>query len=168
MLGLLVLARRPRPVAAALTSFTIGHSLTLALAALGFAVLPPAFAEIGIASSLVYVALLVARPEGAMGRRPLVGAAAMGLLHGMGFASAFREAGVPRPQIPVALFAFNLGIEIAQLAFVLAIFAVWRLASRIDRLRAPSARALLGHAMGAVAAMWVIDRVLQVVLHPGA
>lgn len=168
VLGLVVLARRARPVAAALTSFTVGHSVTLALAALGVVVLPPALAEIGIATSLVYVAILVARPDGAWGRRPLVGAAAMGLLHGMGFASAFREAGVPRPQIPLALLAFNLGIEIAQLAFVLALLAVWTLASRIDRLRAPTARALLGHAMGAVAAMWVIDRVLQVVLHPRA
>lgn len=121
VLGLLLLAGTRRRVVGAVTSFTAGHSVTLALAALGVVRLPVMAVEAAIAWSLVVVARELARatPTPTVTRRhPGVVAALFGLLHGFGFASALSTAGLPRHDVARALAGFNLGVELGQLAFV--------------------------------------------------
>jgi hypothetical protein len=83
-------------------------------------------------------------------------------LHGFGFASALREVGLPQNAIPVALLFFNLGVEVGQLLFIAAVFAVTtfarQVASRIDLPRLTWAWRVPPYAIGSVAAFWVIQR----------
>jgi hydrogenase/urease accessory protein HupE len=159
VLGVAFLARSVRRAALALTAFTVGHSLTLSAAALGVLQVPTAWAEIAIAASLVWLALEVVRAdgEGNATRRLAPACGALGLVHGLGFASALAEAGLPQADVPLALACFNIGIEVVQLAFAGALFAMVAL-TRSTRLTWDRARPWLGHAIGAVAAMLCIER----------
>ena len=78
-----------------------------------------------------------------------------GLLHGMGFAGALREVGLPSGEIPMALFSFNVGIELGQLAFVIALLALTPL---VRQLPLPLPRRVAVYAMGSLAAFWMIER----------
>jgi hydrogenase/urease accessory protein HupE len=148
LLGLLLLARTPRAAVLSLTAFTLGHSLTLSAAVLGWLVVPTPLAELAIAGSILVLALDVVQGR-ATSRLPLLGAG-LGLLHGLGFASVLVEAGLPPSDVPLALACFNLGIELGQLAIALAVLPLLRFAR-------PHA-GLLGHAMGALGAMWCLQR----------
>jgi hypothetical protein len=113
-----------------------------------------------IALSVVAAAAEVARPDrpGLLSRAPFLLAGCFGLLHGMGFAGALAELGLPTEQVPLALFAFNAGIELGQLALVApALIVAWLLghatASRVDRSPA-LLRGVPGYALGTVAAVW--------------
>lgn len=122
VLGLVFLVRGLARLAALVTAFTVGHTASLALAAFGAVRLPSAPVEVAIAASLVWLGLRVLdrsdEPSSeASPREPFV-ALAFGLVHGLGFAGAFREAGASDESLPRALLGFNLGIEVAQLAFV--------------------------------------------------
>ncbi|MBW2240704.1 MAG: HupE/UreJ family protein [Deltaproteobacteria bacterium] len=123
VLGLMLLMPTSRKLLAAVTAFTLGHSLTLALAALGILGVPQGLVELTIAATLVVLAreTLLPHPEAsALVRRPWIAPAAFGLVHGLGFAGALAELGLPGHAIPLALFAFNVGIEIGQIGVVLA------------------------------------------------
>jgi len=161
LLGLMLLVKERRRLLATVTAFTLGHSVTLSLAALGFVHIPAAPAEVAIALSILVLAVELARDRpGALGRRPWAMAAAFGLLHGLGFAGALAEVGLPAREIPLALLSFNTGIEVAQIAFLAAISAVlfaWRPVAR--RLPKWSA-AVPVYAIGSLAAYWMIDRVV--------
>jgi hypothetical protein len=146
------------------SAFTVGHSLTLSLAVLGWLRVPASLAELGIAASLLLLGVELARPAGArvgwLRRAPLAMAAGFGLLHGLGFAGALSELGLPASDIPLALFAFNLGIELGQLLVVaglLLLATAWR---RLDWPRASPAwqRALPAYATGSLAGYWFIER----------
>ena len=104
------------------TAFTLAHSITLAAATLGFIHVPTAPVEATIALSIVFLAGELARGEGGRGAAtrsyPWLIAFSFGLLHGLGFAGALAEVGLPQGEIPLALFAFNVGVELGQLAFV--------------------------------------------------
>ncbi|MFY0531927.1 HupE/UreJ family protein [Nannocystis pusilla] len=162
--GLALLVRPALRLAGALTAFTAAHSLTLALAALGLLALPQPPVEACIAVSLVLLARALARDE-----RPSAGAAwrlagACGLLHGLGFAGALAEIGLPPDAAAPALLAFNAGVELGQLlvaVVVLALAALARaaLAALPARARAPL-RALPALGLGAVAVAWTVERVL--------
>ncbi|NUP06227.1 MAG: HupE/UreJ family protein [Polyangiaceae bacterium] len=163
IVGIVALGIQWRKAALALTAFTFGHSVTLSLAALGIFALPSQWAEIGIAASLVWLAMEVVRGEGEAqgGAARLAGACgAIGLVHGLGFASALSEAGLPENEVPLALFGFNVGIELAQLALVGLLAAVTMLAARRGFFTRGAAQRWLGHAMGAVAVMWCIERIV--------
>lgn len=155
--------RRARALAAAVTAFTLGHSVTLALAALGWVHFDPRLAELGIALTLLFLACEVARPQAAgrsrLGAHPGVMAASFGLVHGLGFAGALAGIGLPDGAIPMALLGFNAGIEIAQLAFVGLLLAAGAAVRRI-RSALPGMAVRLGPAyvMGGVAAYWCIER----------
>lgn len=162
VIGLLLLVRRARALAGAITAFTLAHSLTLALQVLGAVRLAPAPVEAAIALSVLLLAREILRPreEGTLAqRRPWVVAFGFGLLHGLGFAGGLGALGVPEAQIPAALLGFNLGLEAAQLALVaaaLGLAAVARpLATRLPRWahRAPA------YGIGAFAAFWTLQRV---------
>lgn len=165
--GLALLARRARSLVAALTAFTVGHSLTLAASVLHVVKVPAPLAEIAIALSLVFLGVRVVRAKTA--EPPLrlaVVAASMGLLHGLGFAYALAESGLPEGEVPLALFGFNVGIEVGQLGFVLALVAVaWcaRRARVAERLGRVDLRMVAGYGMGGCATMWCIERVAAIV-----
>jgi hydrogenase/urease accessory protein HupE len=163
VLGLLLLVRGLRPLVLTITAFTLGHSITLSLAALGLTNLPSSLIEVVIALTILVLALELVREEGAresrMRRRPWVMSAVFGLLHGLGFASALREIGLPEHEIPFSLLSFNIGIELGQLFFVFAILALRRLLS--GRLRAVPAwiSHVPAYTMGSLSTFWIFQRV---------
>lgn len=162
VVGLVLLARRLKAVTLAVTSFTIGHSITLIAAALGWLVVPTAWAELAIAASLVLlgVRIVTQDPDTPAPNVSRLGAlaGAMGLLHGLGFAAALRDAGLPEGEIPLALAAFNVGIEVAQIALVLGLFAVFFVVQKARYQPRDRHRAVAGYALGALAAMWCLER----------
>jgi hydrogenase/urease accessory protein HupE len=164
VLGLLFLVRGRRALLLTITAFTLGHSVTLSLAALGWLKLPSAPVEAAIAASIFVLALELAREGKNRGTSPWKMAASFGLLHGVGFAGALAEAGLPQDDVPLALFGFNLGIEIGQLAFVAAILllmtaldrlpAKWKEAKpSIERLSLPAA-----YLIGSLSFYWLLER----------
>ena len=145
----------------AVTGFTLAHSLTLGLAALEFITVPMVIVEALIALSIVALAAeLLYRDGPSLGQRyPILVSGTIGLLHGLGFASALREMGLPQEDVLIALFAFNIGVEAGQLGFV-ALFKlvviVWyklREAPDIWRRGFPEL-------VGALAAFWFFQRLL--------
>ncbi len=172
VIGLGLLLGATRRLLIAITAFTAGHSVTLALAALGWVRVPAAAVEVAIAATIVALALSLARaravvdppaPSG-IARRPAVLPFAFGLLHGLGFAGALVALGLPQHAIPLALFAFNLGIELGQLALVgLLLTLVLALAqSRALRLATPPrlvrAHEAAASAIGGLGVFWCLDR----------
>jgi hydrogenase/urease accessory protein HupE len=158
VLGLVLLVRGRRALAATVTAFTAGHSVTLSLAMLGVVHVPPAPVEALIAASIFVVAVELRR-DGATGRRPWWMAGTFGLLHGLGFAGALAQVGLPDTDIPLALAAFNVGIEIGQLLFVAAVLSIGLLLrGRLARWRAVPA-----YGIGTLAAFWVFERVAALV-----
>jgi hydrogenase/urease accessory protein HupE len=158
LLALLWLARGGRSLFAAVSAFTVAHTLTLAAAALGFVRVAPQPVEAAIALSVAFLAREIAVGERGGMRRPWLVAFAFGLLHGFGFAGALREVGLPERAIPLALLCFNVGVELGQLVFAAAVAAPAVAALRL----LPSRRwreALPAYGIGAPAAYWTITRV---------
>ncbi|MDG2335399.1 MAG: HupE/UreJ family protein [Myxococcota bacterium] len=162
VLGLILLVVGVRPLVKTVTAFTVGHSVTLSIVALGFVRVPSALIEVLIAASVLLLAVELTtrspdRPS-LLRRKPWLVALAFGLLHGMGFAGALAEIGLPDDEIPLALFAFNVGIELGQLAFVAVILAGEALL-RGPIERAPSwLRKLPAYTIGVLAVYWVLER----------
>jgi hydrogenase/urease accessory protein HupE len=127
LLGLLLVGGRLRSLLAAVSAFTLAHSITLALASLSVFVPSPRLVEPAIALSIAYVGLENLFVKDASKRWRIT--FPFGLIHGFGFAGALREIGLPHGQIPIALVSFNLGVEIGQLG-VLAIVLPATLAAR--------------------------------------
>jgi hydrogenase/urease accessory protein HupE len=162
VLCLLLLVRGIRQLLATITAFTLAHSITLAAATLGLIRVPTAPVEATIALSIVFLASELVRGEAGRGAvtrlYPWLVAFSFGLLHGLGFAGALAEVGLPQGEIPLALFAFNVGVELGQLAFVAAMLSLARLV-RLLPLRLPVwAPRAAGYAIGSVAAFWVFAR----------
>lgn len=158
--GLFMLCKTNASLAKTITSFTVGHSITLGIAALGYARLPARPIEALIAASVLALAVELAReaPEPTLMRRyPWPMALLFGLLHGLGFAAALSEIGLPSGEIPIALFSFNIGIELGQLVFVAGLLA---LAALVRSLSIPVPSRLTIYAMGSLAAFWMIERSL--------
>jgi hydrogenase/urease accessory protein HupE len=120
--GLMLIVRGWRKLVKAVTAFTVAHSITLTSATLGWATLPSRPVEAMIAISIVMVAAEVVRMERGQNSLAIVSpwtvAFAFGLLHGFGFAGALGDLGLPQGDIPLALLAFNIGVELGQLAFI--------------------------------------------------
>jgi hydrogenase/urease accessory protein HupE len=163
VLGLVLLVRSRRTLLYTVTAFTLGHSVTLSLAVLGFVDFPPRLVELAIALSILVLAAELARPgEGEahlLRRRPWALAFAFGLLHGLGFAGALAAVGLPAEEIPLSLFSFNVGIELGQLAFIAGVLLA-REALRAVATGGPAwLRAAPAYAIGSLAAFWCIERV---------
>jgi hydrogenase/urease accessory protein HupE len=169
--ALVILVRDWRRVALTVTAFTIAHSITLAAATLDMVNVPGPPVEAAIALSILLVAVeIVNARRGApslAARWPWLVAFCFGLLHGLGFAGALAEVGLPHHAIPIALLFFNLGVEIGQLAFVATVLAAGELFRRAIALRfapAPVQRAVnrrdvtAAYAIGTVSAYWLIER----------
>jgi hypothetical protein len=122
---------------------------------------PQAPVEMAIAASVFVLAVELARDPArpsAMRRRPWLMAATFGLLHGLGFAAALANAGLPSDDVPLALFAFNCGIELGQLAFVAVVLAVRAAAAPAWRRLPAWGHRIPLYAMGSLAAFWWIER----------
>lgn len=166
VLGLLLLATSTRLLIETITAFTVGHSITLSLAALGIANVPSGPVEVLIAISIFVLAVELARgPKTSptlLRRFPWLMAFLFGLLHGLGFAGALREIGLPPDDIPLSLFSFNVGIEAGQLAFVFAVLLLGFVLRRVlERLPAWSERVPV-YGIGCLSAYWVLERVSEV------
>jgi hydrogenase/urease accessory protein HupE len=166
--GLFLLCASMRPLVKTITSFTVGHSVTLSLAALGYTNLPSGPIEVLIAASVLALAVELARGgaqaearETLMRRYPWPMALLFGLLHGMGFAGALREVGLPQGEIPMALFSFNVGIELGQLVFVVGLVVAAALLRRVP-LPMPLPQRAAVYVMGSLAAFWTIERTAAV------
>jgi hydrogenase/urease accessory protein HupE len=164
VLGLLLIVEDRWMLVKTITSFTVAHSITLAIATLGYASAPLPPLNAAIALSILFLGpeiVRVWRGETSFTiRHPWVVAFAFGLLHGFGFASGLTNMGLPQAEIPLALLLFNVGVEIGQLFFVLLILALER-AFRILEVRWPRAVELIpGYAVGSLGAYWTIQRTL--------
>jgi hydrogenase/urease accessory protein HupE len=162
VLGLMLLVRSAGRLVKTITAFTVAHSITLALATLGVVRLPGPPIEAAIALSILLLGVEIVRMQRGETsltlERPWAVAFAFGLLHGIGFAGALIRIGLPHSEIPLALFSFNVGVEIAQLGFVAAILPVLTLLRRL-RIAWPAwARLAPAYAIGSLAAFWFFDR----------
>lgn len=165
VLGLLLLVRGMRSLVIAVTAFTLGHSVTLALATLGLLSLSPPLVEVAIAATLVALAVEAAgrtadSPPGLIARRPGRLCAAFGLVHGLGFAGVLSELGLPPNSVPISLASFNVGLEVGQLALILAALLVVRVAAPVAR-RVGTLPA--AYVIGSLGACWVIQRTVWLV-----
>jgi hypothetical protein len=168
--ALILLIRDRRRLVWAVTAFTVAHSLSLAAAALGWIVVPAPPVEAVVALSIMFLAAELLRSEGESPglteRYPWVVAFAFGLLHGLGFARALLEVGLPEGEVPLALLAFNLGVEAGQLMFIALVLVVGGLLGRLYPLMVagvtrPGGRGLgaVSYGMGGIAAVWFVGRV---------
>lgn len=160
VLGLLLITVSTRKLIWAITAFTIAHSITLALAVLGLLTLPSQPVEACIALSIVLLAREALTDSESLSKRlPWLVAFVFGLLHGLGFAGALQEVGLPSDQLPAALLSFNIGVEAGQLLFI---WGVWQCTQWVHVRSAAWGRSLricTAYGMGVVAVYWVIERV---------
>jgi len=163
VLALLLVVRGWRRMVATVTAFTVAHSLTLAVATLGWIHVPAPPVEATIALSIVFVAAEIVRGmqgrPGPISRAPWLVAFCFGLLHGLGFASALAAVGLPQHAIPLALFCFNVGVEIGQLMFVAVILGAIALIHRLPLTMPRWAPYFAPYAIGSAATFWVFQRV---------
>jgi hydrogenase/urease accessory protein HupE len=164
VLGLLLIVGDRWMLVKTITSFTVAHSITLAIATLGYASAPLPPLNAAIALSILFLGPeIVRRWRGETSftiRHPWVVAFAFGLLHGFGFASGLTTMGLPQAEIPLALLLFNVGVEIGQIFFVAMIVLLER-AFRTLEIRWPRlVEALPGYAVGSLGAYWTIQRTL--------
>ncbi len=146
------------------TAFTIAHSITLSLAALGVVMLPSRLVESAIAVSVVLAALNNVWPV--VFSRRWVLAFAFGLVHGFGFASVLADLGLPQASLRPALVAFNLGVEAGQLAIV-ALFLPLAFAARDTRFYGRTVFVGGSLLVAAIACAWLAERAFDVALLPG-
>jgi len=164
VLALILIVRRGRVLLITVTAFTVAHSVTLSLATLGLVHVPGPPVEATIALSILLLACELLRSDRGQAsltaQWPWLVAFSFGLLHGFGFASALTEIGLPQGDIPLALFAFNVGVEAGQLIFIAAVLGALRCAQWITfpALVERQARSVATYAIGIMAAYWFIER----------
>ena len=163
LIGIVLWARRIWPVVKVVTAFTVAHSITLSLAALRIVVVPSEIVEPAIAASIVYVSLenFFSRNVDKRWRITF----AFGLIHGFGFASALQEFGLPRGAIVPALGAFNIGVEIGQVAIISLVIPIlmgvdWLIATTQNH--KPARMAAVVYVLSAIIASlgfyWILER----------
>ena len=147
VLALILIVRSGRVLLWTITAFTIAHSITLSLATLGVVHVPGPPVEATIALSILLLACEIVRLQRGQAsltaQWPWIVAFSFGLLHGFGFAGALTEIGLPQGDIPLALFVFNVGVEVGQLIFIAAVLGRWPASSESD-LPPPSNAAPVG------------------------
>ena len=192
VLGLLLIVKNRWMLLKTVTAFTVAHSITLAIATLGYAEAPVLPLNAAIALSILFLGPEIVKqndarfgmrdpgyevhdtgfeirdtrtshPASLTIRYPWVVAFAFGLLHGFGFASALTSAGLPRSELPLALVSFNVGVELGQLGFIALVLALER-SFRVLEIRWPRwAQALPGYTVGTLGAFWTIQRVAMMI-----
>jgi hypothetical protein len=167
VLGLLLIVQNRWMLVKTVTSFTLAHSITLAIATLGYASAPVPPLNAAIALSILFLGPEIVRTwRGETSftiRHPWVVAFAFGLLHGFGFAGGLSELGLPRAEIPLALLMFNVGVELGQIGFVVLVLALER-SFRVLEISWPRWATLVpGYAVGTLGAYWTIQRTVMMV-----
>src|ERR1700704_3246625 len=153
LLGLLIATASLRSLVKVITSFTVAHSITLALATFNVVILPSRFTESMIAASILYVAVENLVRKKSIDRWKLT--FVFGLVHGFGFSNVLREMQLPRANLALTLFSFNLGVEIGQIVFVVLLFPAIE-----DLIRSgwTKLRPAVSIVIGLLAAYWFIQR----------
>ena len=165
--GLLFLVGFRRRLIGTITAFTVAHSITLACSAFGWLTLRPPPVEASIAMSIVLVASEALRENDSLARRvPALVSFLFGLVHGLGFAGALKDIGLPQTHLPLALLTFNVGVEIGQLMMVLLAYLVVvqlpRVVPALSKFFERSRRPAL-YAIGVVAVYWSFQRIAAIV-----
>lgn len=174
VISLLLLVGFNKRLVATITAFTAAHSLTLAASALGVLTLRPAPVEASIAMSIVLVASECLHRRQTVARQwPALVAFLFGLVHGLGFAGALKEIGLPEDHRNIALLTFNLGVEAGQLVVVASIALlvavlrrVWPDATQSEQTLFGSGawRRLVVYGIGAMGAYWTVSRVAAIIV----
>jgi len=159
VLSLMFLVGLRRRLVGTVTAFTVAHSLTLAASALGAITLRSPPVEAAIALSIVLVSAEALSNRDTLTRRwPAIIAFLFGLVHGLGFAGALAEIGLPERHAPVALLTFNLGVEAGQL---LVIALAWALVLATRRFKGTAmVRKTALYAIGSVSVFWTLSRLM--------
>jgi len=165
VLGLLLIVKGRMLLLKTVTAFTVAHSITLAIAALGYARVPLPPLDAAIALSIFFLGPEIVRcwrgETSLTIRYPWAVALLFGLLHGFAFASGLSTAGMPKAELPLALLFFNVGVELGQLAFVGAALALAS-ALQLFKVRWPRWATLLpGYTVGSLGAYWTIQRTVM-------
>lgn len=163
VLALIIITTGFKKIVKTITAFTLAHSITLSLAVLGYANLPGPPVEAVITLSIVFLAYEMVKlhhgKPSLTAQKPWLVAFSFGLLHGFGFAGALTEVGLPQSEIPLALAFFNIGVELGQIVFVVAVSAIlYVLALKKDWPLV--AKKVPAYAIGTLAAFWTIERVI--------
>jgi hydrogenase/urease accessory protein HupE len=162
VLALLFLVGFNRRLVWTITAFTVAHSATLALSALGWLTLRSPPVEATIALSIMLVAGEALQRRQTLARRwPALVALLFGLVHGLGFAGALQEIGLPENHLAIALLTFNGGVELGQLLVVGLAYGLYRAFAKWPQLQLARTPAL--YSIGALAAYWSIERIVAIV-----
>jgi len=168
---LILIAATWRRILITVTGFTIAHSITLAMAALGIFRVPIPPVEAVIALSILFLATEIARgrKNSLTWKYPIAVSSSFGLLHGFGFAAVLSQIGLPQTEIPAALLFFNIGVEVGQVLFAAAIIALFLAGMLVFRKlknrQIPKETILLkvepptAYVVGTLASFWMIERV---------
>ncbi len=161
VIGLLFLVGFNQRLLLTITAFTVAHSLTLASSVLGLLTLRVLPVEATIALSIMLVAGEALRQRQTLARRwPALVAFVFGLVHGLGFAGALQDIGLPDNHLWIALLTFNVGVELGQLLALAVAWGVWRLVCGQPALQALRKVSLYG--IGSLAAYWSLARVAAI------
>lgn len=158
---LLLIAKTPQRILITITGFTLAHSVTLVISALGIVNLNIAAVEAIIALSIVFLATEIAK-----GKRntlswnyPVSVSASFGLLHGFGFATILNEIGLPQTELVTGLLFFNIGVEIGQLIFVMTVIGGIKILMHLKfDIQQPIIRKSIAYCVGTLASFWLIER----------
>jgi len=164
VLGLLLLVKGVKPLIQTITAFTLAHSITLGAATFNLFNVPQAPVEAVIALSILFlVREYISVKEGQeslTAKYPWIVAFTFGLLHGFGFAGALSEIGFPQKEVPLALFTFNIGVELGQLIFIGIVGLLWKVLQKINLPHPNWSWKILPYSMGIIASFWLFERVL--------
>ncbi len=159
VVGLFLLSARLKPLLWQVTSFTVAHSITLALGIAGVVNLSPAIVEPLIAASIVYVCVENVVSDKLRAWRPLI-VFAFGLLHGLGFAGVLAEVGISAGTFVIALVAFNVGVELGQIAVLAGCFLLLGVWLRDRRWYRGAVTTPASVVIAAIGAFWFVERAL--------
>lgn len=166
VLALLLIVSGLIPLLKAVTAFTVAHSITLVLATLDLIRMPSSPTEAIIALSIVFLAgEIIHKHQGKFGiteRWPWLIAFIFGLFHGLGFAGALFEIGVPQHEVPLALFMFNVGVETGQLLFIAVVLSLMALFKHLPLKLPQGSWRIMPYSIGSIAAFWTIERVVSI------
>lgn len=167
VIALVFLIDGKRRLLGVITAFTLAHSLTLGLAAMGVIGIPSRPVEILIAASIVLLGVEILRKQqgesSLLIQRPYLVAIIVGLLHGLGFAGALSEIGLPEGNELLALLMFNLGVEAGQIAVILVTVIILATLPLLHRHSAFRTETFAAYALGSIGMFWVIERLAQYV-----
>ena len=160
VVGLLLLIPGFWALLKTITAFTFAHSITLAAATLGVLQVPSAPVEAVIALSIMFLAYEILRADQhGIGRKwPWLVAGIFGLVHGLGFAGALSEIGLPDDAIPLALFLFNLGVEVGQIMFIAVFILILTVMRKLYKQTDRFIKTAGSYGIGSIAAFWLIQR----------